>query len=478
MKQNIFLIHPSKKLLGKRDNLYTNESLTPSLGLATIAAYCRQEGFNPKIIDMRLAHWSVDKMLGAIMENEPLFVGITAFTNEITQAAATASRIKSAYQRLPIVIGGPHSSAIPKETLTEFKAFDIAVIGEGEETVVDIAGALSSHDENRLNSMPGIAVRINENIRLNPPRKAIEDIDTLPLPAWDIFEVDYYNKLFVINTSRGCPYGCYFCNPNYLGSKVRVRGVLRVADEIEYVVKNFGAKKIQFGDATLSLLGKRTQMMCDEIIKRGLSRKMEWDCETRADAVNPKLLKKMRDAGCRWIALGVETGSDRILKEVIGKNETKEQMRQAVNIIKASGIKVRCFFILGHYTETIDTIKETIRFSLELNPNALSFGLMVPNPGTQIRVIAQQPDSKLRVLNNRWENYNQFNYDCFELENLPLPQLKEWQSNAYFTFYRHHPIKAFGLFLDNSGYNYELKKIFKILAMLLRNLFKKDKHRL
>lgn len=472
-KTSFILIHPSNKVFGKRDNLYTNESLAPSLGLAMIAAYCREKEFTPKIIDLRLPHWSVDAALHTIKQQHPLFVGITAFTNEIVQAAKLAEIIKEQYPDLPIVVGGPHASIIPESTLNEFKGFDIAVIGEGEDTTLEIAKILGSEGESGLMHVPGIALRMNNgDIKLTSPRPIIDDINELPFPGWDLFELSFYNHLFVVSTSRGCPFSCYFCSLGYLGRRVRVKNSLKVVDEIEYLVNNFQVEKIQFSDATLSLIGEQTFIMCDEIIKRGLHSKIQWDCETRADSINQKLLKKMKEAGCRWVALGVETGNEKILREIVKKGETKEQIKKTVSLIKQVGIKVRCFFILGHYTETRETIKETIRFALQLNPDALSFGLMVPNPGSEIRRIAEKNDSGLRILNNRWQNYNQFDYDCFESIDIPLKELKKWRSNAYFSFYLHHPIKALCLFLDSSGYNYNLTGLSKIPFMLLKQRFK------
>lgn len=466
----ILLIQPSNKLLNKKDNLYTNEALTPSLGLASVASYCRERGIKVRVIDLRLRHYSLEQVLEVIEKEPPLLIGITAFTNEIVKAGVLASLVKARYPHIPIVIGGPHSSLMPQETLSEFKDFDIAVIGEGENTLVEIKEALmANNSQDRLLQAQGIALRLKDgSIKLNPARPVIADINKIPLPAWDLFELSFYNKIFVISTSRGCPYGCYFCSPNYLGRKVRVKDPLRVVDEIEYLVKEFGAKNFQFADATLSLLGEKTILLCDEIIRRGLADKIEWDCETRADSLNLNLLKKMHQAGCRWVALGVETGNARILKDVVRKQETKDQIREARKLARKAGLKVRCFFILGHLTETIETIKETINFALELNPDALSFGLLVPNPGSEVRQIAERGDQGFRLLSNNWENYNQFNHDCLELKNLSLPELKKWRSNAYYTFYMHHPIKALGLFLDPSGYNYNLRALFKIPFMLLR----------
>ncbi|MGE4357065.1 MAG: radical SAM protein [Candidatus Omnitrophota bacterium] len=469
--RNILFIHPSRRVLGKKDNLFTNESLVPSLGLASISAYCRKYGIKSKVIDLRLPHCTSKDVLDYISDNKPLLVGITAFTTEVTAGNEIARLIKEFFPQLPIVVGGPHPSIIPRETLSEFTNFDIAVIGEGEKTLIDLIQIFENKEMNRIDYIRGIAFRRQGEIIVNPPPEPMEDINSLPFPAWDYFELEYYHRIFPVSTSRGCPYSCYFCSPKYLGDRVRVRNYQNIVEEIKWLVDRFGAKRLQFADATLGLLKEGAIMMCEEIIRKGLNKKIKWDCETRADSVNLELLRRMKEAGCEWIAFGVETGSERILKEVVKKGETKEEIRHAVRLAKKVGLKVRCFFIIGHYTETVDTIKETIDFALELNPDALSFGLMVPNPGSQIRKLAEEGKNGLRILHNRWEDYQQFNYDCFELENLPLRELKRWQAQAYFTFYLHHPIKGLELFFNRSSYNYRLSGLITLPWRLLRNRY-------
>jgi len=459
-----------------KDILFTNESLTPSLGIGYLAAYCRQHGIEVDILDLRLPHRSLNDIEAYIGKRNYSLIGITAFTNEVFFAGIIARFIKGNFPETLIAIGGPHASIDPEGTLDEFPDFDFAVIGEGEETLLELINGIDANKENNFVNIKGLALKKNGSVVLTERRSVLEDIDMLPLPAWDLFELKYYRKgLFMVMTSRGCPYSCYFCTPHYLGEKIRVRNYLNVVDEIEYINSNFGAIKIQFADAMISILKDNIIRLCDEIIRRGLNKRIRWDCETRADCLNPQLLNKMKKAGCRWVAIGVETGNERILADVIGKKETKDQIRDGVKLCKKAAIKVRCFFVLGHYTETFETIRETIRFALELNPDALAFGLLVPNPGTKIRQLAEIHAGGLRILHSRWQDYNQFNYSCMESEDLSLGDLKKWQAKAYFTFYLHHPGKALVLFLDKSGYNYKIKGILHIPWMLLKNLFWKGK---
>jgi len=469
----ILLLHPSRRLLAKKDNLFTNESLVPSLGLASVAAYCREQGLLPRIVDLRLEHNTLESVLAAIRAKRPALVGITAFTTEITSAGVLASALKAEFPGLTVSVGGPHATILPEQTLREFPAFDAVIQGEGEQTMVELANACADGKSN-FSGIAGLWIRSGEAIVSGPQRPAFEDLDKLPFPAWDLFELRHYGKVFPLGASRGCPHQCYFCTPCYLGRKIRVKKHLKIVDEMQWLHERFGAERVQFADAMLGLLKGETEQMCRELVRRGLSGKISWDCETRADAVTPQLLQAMKGAGCQWVALGVESGNERILREVVKKGENKEQIRAAVRLVKAAGLKTRCFFILGHYTETEETIKETIAFARELNPDALSFGLMVPNPGSELRRLAQEGAGGLSIMHNRWEDYQQFDFSCLQSSALPLAALKRWQSRAYFAFYSRHPFKALGLFTDGSAYNYRLSGLFGIMKMLLRNLRSKS----
>ena len=168
-----------------------------------------------------------------------------------------------------------------------------------------------------------------------------------------------------------------------------------------------------------------------------------------------------------------ETGNEKILKEVIKKSTTKDDIRRAVKIARNLGIKVRCFFTLGHLGETRETIKETVDFALELNPDALSFGLMVPIPGSEFRELAEQGKGGLKINKKDWTTYNQFSFDCVESETLSNADLKRLRADALMRFYFHHPGKALKLFFDKSSYNYNLKSFFKLIGVLLKQRFVK-----
>lgn len=207
--KNVLLIKSSNEFINKEDNLHTKESLVPSLGLAMIATSLKEKGFIPKILDLRLQHRNITDVIEYIKKEKPLFVGMGAFTDEVIQSAECGKIIKSEFPEIPIIIGGSHATLIPKETLEEFKCFDIVVIGEGEEIICELANNL--YNKIDLKKLENLAFREKERIIVNiNQERFIKDLNTLPFPSWNLFELEYYNKIFVVSSSRGCPYKCYF----------------------------------------------------------------------------------------------------------------------------------------------------------------------------------------------------------------------------------------------------------------------------
>lgn len=462
----LLLIHPSNRVFGGNDLNHSRETLTPSLGLGYLAAYARSQGIDVRIIDLRLPHRSLEDVTADVTTRHPL-IGITAFTNEIVAAGRTAAAIRQRVPTASIIVGGPHATALPERTLAEFPDFDLAVIGEGEETLTELCQRSTAD----WSSIPGICMRRprQAGARRTTVRAHVANLDALPFPAWDLFELDRYSGPLMIAASRGCPYPCAFCFPSYLGPP-RTRAPQRVAEEMAWAHRTFGARHFQFADATLSLLQDKVAELCDRLQQTGLAHSITWDCETRADRVTPQLLQKMAAAGCSWIALGVETGNPRLLRSAIGKGETIPQIRQAVTWIRHAGIKVRCFFTFGHAGETSRTIRQTIKLAVSLAPDAVSFGLMVPNPGSRVRQWAEQGKHGLRILHNQWEYYDQLHYSCFETDSLSLQELKRWQAAAYFLFYLFYPRKALAILNDASGYGYTPQALLTIPFKLLNQL--------
>jgi anaerobic magnesium-protoporphyrin IX monomethyl ester cyclase len=426
----ILLVYPPFKRYTRYWNMH--------LGLGYLSAMLSSAGYDVTVLDCVIEGMDFDKLQAFLKGKSFDLIGITATTNEIGNAAKVASIAKENDKEVLTVVGGPHVSAIPKETLEEFPSFDIAVVGEGEYTILDIVKMVEGkHDIEKVSS---IAFRKNGKIILTKKRPAINDLDSLPFPRWEDFKIKNYTgyvglrkKIEVpVISGRGCPNRCIFCQ-RFLGNIARLRSPKNVIDEIEHDV-SLGAESIGFCDETFTLAKNRTLDMCREMIERGINREISWRCETRVDAVDFELLKKMKEAGCEMVEYGVESGNDTILKNSM-KGITIRQVIDAFRLSKKAGLKTYMNFIFGHPGETAATLKDSINLMMKINPDYVTIGIMTPFPGTEIRDMAKRGYKGMSLCESGWEDYSKQNCSVIYLQDITNDELKEWQSMAYSKFY-------------------------------------------
>jgi anaerobic magnesium-protoporphyrin IX monomethyl ester cyclase len=376
----------------------------------------------------------------------PDMVGMTAFTPQIWEAHEVARMAKEVDKDVRTVIGGAHVSAVPGETLEQFRAFDVAVVGEGERTVRELARFLSRGAPVQA-TVPGTVCRTADGVRSAPPRDPADNLDEIVFPAFELFPLPKYRsgntllgrkRTLPVLASRGCTYKCRFCF-SLLGKKARFRSPGNVAEEIQRDIERFQAEQIFFQDETFSIDRERAVSLCEEFLRRGFHKKIRWMCETRVDAVDQELLMLMRRSGCTLINYGIESGCQEIL-DTIGKEITLEQAARAVSLTRESGIRVYANFLFGHPFETRERIQSTIRLALALNPDFASFSIMTPFPGTEIRKMAQERTGGLRLLSGDWRDYGTQFGKALELENVSRNELERFQKQAYAAFYSRHPL--------------------------------------
>ena len=405
--------------------------LFPPLGLAYMAAVLEQNGIEVKIFDCPVCEFDHDKLKSQLDTYQPTIVGIGSMTPTINSAFKSARVAKEVCPDVKIVMGGPHATFADKEILTDEKAVDIIVRGEGEETILELAK--QPQTSLKLGDIKGITFRKENQIIQTQNRPYIQDLDSLPLPAYKYLPMDKYNitgrNLLSVISSRGCPYQCPFCVASLMfGAPFRARSPSKVVDEIEWLRDEFGAEGIAFQDDTLTFDKKRAIEICDEMIERKLD--LPWGCGTRADAVTKDLVAKMRKAGCDEVMFGIESGCQQ-MRDVLKKRVTNDQCENAIKWTKDAGIFVTVSVILGYPGETRETLHESLDFVRRAEPDDVWLCLATPFPGTELRELVKSYGWKM---SDKWELYNTMN-PIFEDPALPAKDIAEIRKDFYNKFY-------------------------------------------
>jgi radical SAM superfamily enzyme YgiQ (UPF0313 family) len=392
-------------------------SSVPNLGLLMLAATTRRAGHEPLVLDAGACGLASEEFMRLALEFSPDVIGLTTTTLEVGAVARIAEELKKHLPKVRILIGGPHISATPDETMQRFPVFDVAVLGEGEETLTELFAVFATGGE--IGSVRGIVVREGDLLRHTGHRPYMADLDQLPLPAWDLLEgfprkfsppAFKTRKLPAASlvTSRGCPNQCIFCDRSVFGASCHGYSADYVIQMIQELYHRYGVREISFEDDTFVTFKQRLVDICNRLIELNLD--LSWSCLGRVNHVTAENLALMKQAGCWQISFGIESGSQEILKN-IRKNVTLDQIRRAVALCDEVGILSKGFFIVGHPGETQDTLRTTIDFALELPLSDISVNMLTPFPGTELYERAAEfgrfdPDwSKMNMLNTVFVPY-------------------------------------------------------------------------
>jgi anaerobic magnesium-protoporphyrin IX monomethyl ester cyclase len=359
----------------------------PPLGLAYVASSLEKAGFQVEILDNYLLKKSINDIKQMVKRHRPEILGITCGSVTYRRCIETAKTVKEVLPSCKVVVGGWHPSYLP-ESMLQHSEIDFVVMGEGERAIVELAKGIKGEDFSVIAKISGLAYRNKGKIVKNAPR-FIDDLDTVPFPARHLLpmhlylrEIEYLSAKPVdtMNVIRGCPYDCAFCETKKLwGSKCRAFSPSRVVEELKHLAGNYGTKGIYFVGDNFTIHKKRTMELCKEIKKSKLD--IQWVCDTRVDLISRELLKEMKDAGCRTIWFGVESGSPRILNK-INKQITLQQALQAFKLCREEEIRTASSFMLGIPGETIKDMESTFSFARKLDPDWVRFNIFVGYPGS------------------------------------------------------------------------------------------------
>lgn len=372
-------------------------STEPSFGLVCLAAVAQAAGVDVTIVEASARELDMAAAREAILAAHPDVVGLTATTSEVLRAAQLAAEIKAAKPETLLVLGGCHATALPEETLAACPGFDLVVIGEGEETLRELLGRVAAGDRRPVD-VAGTAVRLGDRLVTNPPRAAIADLDTLPLPAWSLLQgfprsfrpsparVRRWPCASIVLT-RGCPNTCVFCDRSVFGNRCRAYSPAYAVRLVRDLHENHGVREVLIEDDTFVIVKARVREFCERLIAEKLD--LSWSCLGRADRVDPELLKLMRRAGCWHIGYGIESGDPDILS-AMHKRLDVDQIRKAMTWSRQAGLRTKGFFIVGFPGESRASLERTRRFALSLALDDISVMQMTPFPGSELYRIADQ----------------------------------------------------------------------------------------
>ncbi|MDD5441147.1 MAG: radical SAM protein [Candidatus Omnitrophica bacterium] len=364
------------------DFLETNRGHFPPLGLLYLYSAIKRSGHEPFFFDADLEGWTHQETAQHILKKNPDIVGLTATTFTIFDAWALAKEIKKISPLTKVLIGGPHATIYPKETVM-LDGVDFAIEGEGEKVIVDLLNNLFNN--NGIVSIPGITQNIGGKINHMESEGLLSSLDDLTFPARYASDYKRYssilakrNPITVMMTSRGCPFNCVFCNR--MGRKYRYHSAEYVLSEISEIV-NLGIKEIFIHDDTFTLNKKRVVDICKGIIEKGWD--ITWEARTRVDCVDYEMMTLMKQAGCHRLSFGVESGSSRVLKS-IRKEIDLERVKEVFNICRKLKIISLADFMVGNLNETYDDIKKTFRLVKEIKPDYVQYSVCSPYPNTPL----------------------------------------------------------------------------------------------
>ncbi len=430
----------ARLLLIKSGNIHTRSmGITPPLGIMYLAAYARQErGDESMLLDLRFSKRPLRDVYDAIRIFKPDVVGISAITLEAELIHHISRMTKKFSSNIPVIIGGPHATTFPEKVLADEK-IDITVVGEGEETFIELLNAIDH--KNKLSDVNGIAYKEADHIIHTPVRKFMDNLDVLPFPAWDKIDLKKYASVksgsatrirpyMVLFTSRGCPFRCTYCH-NIFGKKFRARSASNVLSEIKSLVDNYDIHDFEIMDDTSNFDRARLKEILHGIISLKNGLKLSFPNGIRADIVDEELIKLMKQAGTDEITVAIESASPRI-QQYIKKNLNLEKANRTIEMAVDSGMFVKGNFMLGFPTETEEEIKATIDFACNSRLHVAAFFVVVPFEGTEL-AMQMEREGKIRSM----IDYKDYDYYAMPFNGSSIPDKRFFKlyRYAYAKFY-------------------------------------------
>ncbi len=410
----------------------------PALGLATIAATARERGHQIKILDLSYRPYDHALIRQSILDMDADIVGVTATTplmNQVRDISVLVKDIeKETGKKIFAIAGGPHVTALPQQSIHE-SMLDVVFIGEADYSFADFCDALKPEN------ITGLAYRQDGNVINNGWRPLIENLDDLPMPAWDLYNPDDYKNIVshllakrtpitVAEFSRGCVFDCDFCASKMtLGRGYRKKSPARCAAEVKKI-EEVGFKEFWLADDIFTSDQKWAIDVCKAITLANAD--MTWTCTNgiRVESADEDVFVALKNAGCYRVSFGFESGNDEILKSFgKGGKATIQQGRKAVLIARKAGLDTAGTFLLGLAEDNELTMNDTIEYARQLPLDMMKFGVTIAFPGT---LMFDRYAKKGLVRSYDWDQYFAFTDEAlFNHEHLSYPLIKKYMAKAY-----------------------------------------------
>lgn len=430
---NILLINPSYEPSYGGTKVGIINPIHPTLGLATIAAVARERGHKVEILDLSWRPYDYELVRSKVLESKSDIVGITGTTPLMNQVRDISVLVKDISKDIAVVGGGPHISALPRESMEE-SLLDAVFVGEADYSFAEYCDASDPAD------VKGIYYRSGDEIIGTGQRPLIDNLDDLPMPAWELYNVDDYHRISrilvkrkpvtIAEFSRGCVFTCDFCaSKNTTGRGYRKKSPERCAQEVKRM-SELGFREFWLADDIFTSDQKWAVAVSEAIIEADTG--MLWTCHNgiRVESADDHMFRTMKKSGCYRVNFGFESGNDEILKSFgKGGGASVEKGRIAVNKARKAGMDTCGSMLLGLSHDTEETMRDTIEFARHLPLDMMKFGVTIAFPGTEM---FQNYADKGLVKTYNWDSYFFYTDESlFAHQYLTYDTIREYMDMAY-----------------------------------------------
>jgi len=425
-RNKILLLHPlGYKASSAGEDVSRLANIMPPLGLASMAAYLEQRGMTVEIIDC-YAHPDSDRLIASRLQAEqPAFIGFSCTTSSFLDGIRIAEMARQVLPGIQTVFGGAHVSALKEKLFADYPAMDYAVIGEGEETLYN----LMRNGGEAPGEVKGIIYRDGKDgpARFTGyPEKALE-LDSLPFPAYEklagypkSYMLPIFNYPRVPNasciSSRGCPYACSYCDRSVFRRSFRFNSAEYLYAHLKHLREKFGVRHINFYDDQFTFNKKRVEDLTELILEKPLG--MTFNCAVRAEHIDEALVKRMKQAGCWMMSLGIESGDEQLLAQH-RQNVDLDHLAQKIRMIKDAGIRTKGLLMMGLPGETEESIRRSMDYVFSLPIDDFNLAKFTPFPGSPI----YETIHELGEFEEDWEKMDCMNFQ-FVTKGMTKPRLE------------------------------------------------------